>query len=75
MKVYFDTERFSTTFKAHLNYGDSLRKISKKIGVSPATLSRVLNGKNADINTILKVCDWMKAPMQYYIKDSIQDYF
>ncbi len=75
MKVYFDIEKFSNAFRAHLNYGDSLRNIGKKIGVSAATLSRVLNGNNADINTILKICDWMNTKIHYYVKDSIHEIY
>lgn len=75
MKVYFDNEQFSNAIKAHLVYGDSLRKIGKKIGISAATLSRVKNGNPADINTILKICDWMNSKITNYIKDSKQTYY
>jgi DNA-binding Xre family transcriptional regulator len=74
MKVYFDNKQFSKAINSHLVYGDSLRKIGKKIGISAATLSRVKNGKPADINTILKICDWMNSKITHYIKDSKQFY-
>ena len=36
---------------------EGIREFAKKIGVSPATLSRVENGKLPDLETFSKICD------------------
>lgn len=36
--------------------GISLRRYAKKIGVSPATLSRLERGYNSDLATLDKIC-------------------
>jgi transcriptional regulator with XRE-family HTH domain len=40
--------------------GKALREVATEIGTSPATLSRVENGKVPDIDTFSKICRWMK---------------
>ena len=37
----------------------SVREAAKDIGTSPATLSRVENGKTPDVFTLAKLCRWM----------------
>lgn len=37
-----------------------LREIAKEIGVSPATLSRVIRGNLPDLETFGKICKWLK---------------
>src|SRR5215470_7425309 len=36
---------------------EGVREFAKKLGVSPATLSRVENGKLPDLETFSKICD------------------
>jgi transcriptional regulator with XRE-family HTH domain len=36
---------------------EGIREFAKKLGVSPATLSRVENGKLPDLETFSKICD------------------
>ena len=36
-----------------------IRETSKEIGISPATLSRVENGKLPDLDTFRKICNWL----------------
>lgn len=38
-----------------------VRAAAKEIGISPATLSRVENGKLPDLNTFKRICDWLGA--------------
>lgn len=38
----------------------SLREASKLIGISPATLSRIENGKVPDLDTFSKLCKWLE---------------
>lgn len=37
----------------------SLRDCAKEIGVSASTLCRIESGKTCDINTLLKVMNWL----------------
>lgn len=47
-----------------------LREISIEIGgVSPATLSRVEQGKIPDVDTFIKLCKWLEAPTDAFIID------
>ena len=39
--------------------GDGIRDIAAQIGVSPATLSRIENGKLPDLETFPKLCRWL----------------
>lgn len=41
--------------------GKGIREIAKEIGISPATLSRVENGKEPDLGTFRKICQWLKV--------------
>jgi transcriptional regulator with XRE-family HTH domain len=36
-----------------------IRDVAREIGISPATLSRVENGKLPDLDTFSKVCKWL----------------
>lgn len=39
--------------------GRGIREAAKEVGVSPATLSRVENGKVPDLETFSKICAWL----------------
>lgn len=39
--------------------GRGIRETAKEVGVSPATLSRVENGKVPDLDTFSKICAWL----------------
>lgn len=45
---------------------------AKLIGISPATLSRVQNGKEPDIMSYHKICAWLKMPMDKFFTDKIE---
>jgi UDP-N-acetylglucosamine 1-carboxyvinyltransferase len=48
-----------------------LREIAEEIGnISPATLSRIENGKMLDVETFLRLCDWLQIPPQQFIKEA-----
>lgn len=36
---------------------EGIREFAKKLGISPATLSRIENGKLPDLETFSKICD------------------
>ena len=47
-----------------------LREISADIGgVSPATLSRIEQGKIPDVDTFIKICKWLETPTDTFIID------
>jgi transcriptional regulator with XRE-family HTH domain len=42
--------------------GDAkLREVAKEIGIGPATLMRVENGRVPDVTTFGKICHWLKV--------------
>jgi transcriptional regulator with XRE-family HTH domain len=47
--------------------GKGVRETSKEIGVSPATLSRVENGKIPDLETFGKICGWLNEDPAAYL--------
>lgn len=47
-----------------------LREISLEIGgVSPATLSRIEQGKIPDVDTFIKLCKWLETSTDTFIVD------
>lgn len=51
-----ENKRFSDTYFAN------------QIGISKATLSRILNFKEADLNSIISVCKWIEQPIDNFIQ-------
>jgi len=47
--------------------GKGIREASSEVGVSPATLSRVENGKIPDLETFSKVCRWLGEDPAIYL--------
>lgn len=45
-----------------------IREIAKPMQIHYATLSRAMNGKKLDVDSILSICEWMKAPITKFIK-------
>lgn len=46
--------------------GRGVRDAAKEIGISPATLSRIENGKQPDLATFEKLCQWLEmSPMEF----------
>lgn len=41
--------------------GQGVRAASAAIGISPATLSRVENGRLPDLETFKRICDWLEV--------------
>lgn len=63
----FDSRAFVAAIYANLKYKDTLRKLSGEIGVSVPTMSRVMKGKDAQLSTILKICNWLNQPITDFI--------
>lgn len=69
MKYNFDSKEFSKRIKTkrviELNY--DLRTVSKKAKVSAATISRLENGSIPEMDTFLKMCEWLDALPREFI--------
>lgn len=65
----FDTEKFAKAIKTkrviELNIG--LREAGKKIKVSTATVSRMENEYTAEIDNIIKACNWLGVSVCEFI--------
>jgi UDP-N-acetylglucosamine 1-carboxyvinyltransferase len=69
MGSMLDTQQLAMLLKAKRGER-GLRDIAREIGnVSPATLSRLENGKMLDVETFLHVCDWLAVNPQQFIKE------
>ncbi|GHO62272.1 UDP-N-acetylglucosamine 1-carboxyvinyltransferase 1 [Ktedonobacter sp. SOSP1-52] len=73
MGSMLDTQQLAVLLKERR--GDrGLRDIAQEIGnVSPATLSRIENGKMLDVETFLRLCDWLEVNPQHFIKEAQRD--
>src|ERR1700761_6862323 len=48
-----------------------LRAVSDEIGgVSPATLSRIEQGKIPDVDTFIKICKWLNVSTETFIENN-----
>jgi len=47
-----------------------LRATAMEVGVSPSTLSRVEQGKIPDLQTLVKLCEWLEIPVNQFIQDA-----
>lgn len=47
--------------------GKGVREVAKEVGISPATLSRVENGKIPDLETFGKLCSWLGDDPSVYL--------
>lgn len=47
--------------------GKGIRAVAQEVGVSPATLSRVENGKVPDLETFSKICIWLGEDPAVYL--------
>src|SRR5262245_22351598 len=68
MASYVEIERLAVLLKAKRGKR-GLREIADEMGeVSPSTLSRIENGKMPDMDTFLRVCDWLEIAPSELIK-------
>jgi len=44
-----------------------LRFFSKEIGISTPTLSRVLSKKTFEVDTLFKICSWLKMDLNKFV--------
>src|SRR5688572_9822745 len=58
MSKKIDTGKLSSMIKS--KRGDKgMRDVSKEIGVSAPTISRIEQGKVPDVDTFIKLCEWL----------------
>lgn len=60
-----DTQRFSEMIKSKRG-SIGLRALATEIGVSASTLSRIEQGNLPDIDTYLKLCDWLEVSPDFF---------
>lgn len=72
MKSKLNTDLLSGMVKSKRgNLG--LRIIAKEIGdISPTTLSRIEQGKIPDVDTFIKICDWLEVSTDTFITKSME---
>ena len=46
-----------------------LRKVAKDAGVSASTLSRVEQGKVPDLDSFIRICNWLEVSTDYFTKN------
>jgi transcriptional regulator with XRE-family HTH domain len=70
MTKILDTRHLAALIKTKRG-NRGLREIAQEIGdVSPSTLSRIENGKVPDMDTFLRICDWLQVSSEVFIKET-----
>ena len=72
MASRIDSEKLSLMVKSKRGKL-GLRSASKEIGISAPTLSRIEQGNLPDIETYLKICEWLVVPSDYFTKAESQE--
>lgn len=65
MSTSINTTKFSEMIKSKRG-SKGLRILSSEIGVSASTLSRVEQGNLPDIETYLKLCEWLEVSTEFF---------
>lgn len=65
MSSTLDIQRFSEMIKSKRG-SKGLRMLSSEIGISPSTLSRIEQGNLPDIDTYLKLCNWLEVSTEFF---------
>src|SRR5437764_11745927 len=69
MTKVLDTQYLAALIKTKRG-NRGLREIAQEIGdVSPSTLARIENGKVPDMDTFLRICDWLHVSSEELIKE------
>ncbi len=72
MSSSLDTKKFSSMIKSKRGK-KGLRALANDIGISASTLSRVEQGNLPDIDTYLKLCQWLEVSSEYFNINAIED--
>lgn len=60
--IKFDSEKFRIAVELKQGNKD-LRDIAEEIGTSTSTIHRVTSGKRMDIDTLVKIINWLDMPI------------
>jgi transcriptional regulator with XRE-family HTH domain len=67
---FLDTHHLAAVVKTKRG-NRSLRDMAQALsGMSPSTLSRIENEKMVDVQTFLRICDWLQVAPQEFIKNT-----
>ncbi len=69
MKSTLNNELLSSMIKSK-RQTKGLRDTAKEIGIGLATLSRVEQGNLPDVETFIKLCNWLSVSTDIFITDS-----
>jgi len=72
MSSSLDTKKFSEMIKSKRG-SIGLRALADKVGISASTLSRIEQGNLPDIDTYLKLCDWLEVSSDFFTKIDSKD--
>jgi transcriptional regulator with XRE-family HTH domain len=63
MNVTFDAQKFGkAVYNRRVDEDETLRSLSDRIDISPATISRVEKFNVPDIRTLSVLCGWLRVP-------------
>ncbi len=72
MTTYLALEQLAALVKAKRGKR-GLREVAKEIGnVSASTLSRIEQGKMPDLDTFMRLCDWLEISPDQFFKTSVE---
>lgn len=70
MSRFLDTHHLAALVKTKRG-NRGLRDVARELeDVSPSTLSRIENEKMVDVQTFLRICDWLQVAPQEFLKDA-----
>ncbi len=72
MASRIDSKKLSTMIKSKRGK-QGLRATGTEIGVSAPTLSRIEQGNLPDIETYVKICDWLAVPTDYFTSTTFSE--
>ncbi len=73
MSSTLDTIKFSEMIKSKRGH-QGLRALASEIGVSASTLSRIEQGSLPDIETYIKLCNWLGVSPEFFtVHSEIRD--
>jgi len=53
--------------------GISIREASRQVGVSATTISRIMNKESIDVETLVRVCEWLNVSPSDIIDSELND--
>ena len=66
-----DTQKFSEMIKSKRGK-KGLRQLASEIGISASTLSRIEQGNLPDIDTYIKLCEWLEVSTEYFTSNNTE---